>query len=110
MRRPYNFNKVWLEIKESIDLKDFRFHDLHHKAVSRFVEAGLSNQEVAAISGHRSMQMLKRYTHLRAEDFGCQAGQGLSMTRLACAEIVLPNDRDSSSPCLRLGVIGALVH
>ncbi|TDN58301.1 phage integrase family protein [Halothiobacillus neapolitanus] len=68
VRRPYNFNKVWLEIKESIDLKDFRFHDLRHEAVSRFVEAGLSDQEVAAISGHRSMQMLKRYTHLRAED------------------------------------------
>lgn len=68
MRRPYNFNKVWLEIKESIDLKDFRFHDLRHEAVSRLVESGLSDQEVAAISGHRSMQMLKRYTHLRAED------------------------------------------
>lgn len=31
--------------------------------------AGLSDQEVAAISGHKSMQMLKRYTHLRAEDW-----------------------------------------
>ena len=37
-------------------------------SISRFVEAGLSDQEVAAISGHKSMQMLKRYTHLRAED------------------------------------------
>ncbi len=45
-----------------------RFHDLRHEAISRFVEAGLSDQEVAAISGHKSMQMLKRYTHLRAED------------------------------------------
>ena len=26
------------------------------------------DREVSAISGHRSMQMLKRYTHLRAED------------------------------------------
>ena len=34
----------------------------------RLVEAGLGDQEVAAISGHRSMQMLRRYTHLRAED------------------------------------------
>lgn len=32
------------------------------------MEAGLSDQEVSAISGHKSMQMLKRYTHLRAED------------------------------------------
>ena len=28
----------------------------------------LGDQEVAAISGHKSMQMLRRYTHLRAED------------------------------------------
>lgn len=67
-RRPYNFNKVWLDIKRTVGCADFRFHDLRHEAVSRFVEAGLSDQEVSAISGHKSMQMLKRYTHLRAED------------------------------------------
>ena len=49
-------------------MTDFRFHDLRHEAVSRLVESGLSDQEVSAISGHKSMQMLKRYTHLRAED------------------------------------------
>ncbi len=38
------------------------------EAVSHFGEAGLSDQEVSAISGHKSMQMLKKYTHLRAED------------------------------------------
>lgn len=67
-RRPYNFNKAWLNIKASVGLKDLHFHDLRHEAVSRFVEGGLSDQEVAAISGHKSMQMLKRYTHLRSED------------------------------------------
>jgi integrase len=67
-RRPYNFNPVWLNIKRGLGLSDVRFHDLRHEAVSRFVEAGLSDQEVSAISGHKSMQMLKRYTHLRAED------------------------------------------
>jgi hypothetical protein len=30
--------------------------------------SGLSDQEVSAISGHKSMQVLKRYTHLRVED------------------------------------------
>ncbi len=49
-------------------MRDLRFHDLRHEAVSRLVEDGLSDQEVSAISGHRSMQMVKRYTHLRAED------------------------------------------
>ncbi|MDD1016946.1 site-specific integrase [Pseudomonas rubra] len=67
-RRPYAFSKVWATLREQLGMKDFRFHDLRHEAVSRFVELGLSDQEVSAISGHKSMQMLKRYTHLRAED------------------------------------------
>jgi len=67
-RRPYVFQKLWAGIVSDIGLADLHFHDLRHEAVSRLVEAGLSDQEVAAISGHKSMQMLKRYTHLRAED------------------------------------------
>lgn len=68
IRRPYLFDKAWTDAKRAAGLEDFRFHDLRHEAVSRFVEAGLSDQEVSAISGHKSMQMLKRYTHLWAED------------------------------------------
>jgi integrase len=67
-RSPYRFEKVWNGLKKRINLADLHFHDLRHEAVSRFVEMGLSDQEVSAISGHKSMQMLKRYTHLRAED------------------------------------------
>lgn len=67
-RRPYNFNKIWADVKKDVGVTDFKFHDLRHEAVSRLVESGLSDQEVASISGHKSMQMLRRYTHLRAED------------------------------------------
>jgi len=49
-------------------IRDLRFHDLRHEAVSRFFEMGLSVPEVALISGHRDPRMLFRYTHLRAED------------------------------------------
>lgn len=67
-RRPYQFSRMWAAVKRELGMADLHFHDLRHEAVSRLVEAGLSDQEVAAISGHKSMQMLKRYTHLRAED------------------------------------------
>lgn len=67
-RRPYNFNKVWGDIRKGAGVADVKFHDLRHEAVSRLVESGLSDQEIASISGHKSMQMLRRYTHLRAED------------------------------------------
>ena len=49
-------------------LANVRFHDLRHEAVSRLFELGLNPMEVASISGHRTLQMLKRYTHLRATD------------------------------------------
>jgi integrase len=67
-RRPYEYNPAWRRALKRAGITDLRFHDLRHEAVSRLVEAGLGDQEVAAISGHKSMQMLKRYTHLRAED------------------------------------------
>ncbi|WDJ94361.1 site-specific integrase [Xanthomonas campestris] len=67
-RRSYQFNPVWMKLKRDSGMADLHFHDLRHEAISRLVEAGLSDQEVAAISGHKSMQMLRRYTHLRAED------------------------------------------
>ena len=49
-------------------IDDLRFHDLRHEATSRFFEKGLNPMQVAAITGHKTLQMLKRYTHLRAED------------------------------------------
>jgi len=67
-RSPYQFSKIFKEKCKAIGLHDFKFHDTRHEGVSRLVELGLSDQEVASISGHKSMEMLKRYTHLRTED------------------------------------------
>lgn len=67
-RKPYVINRVWVQALKRAGITRLRFHDLRHEATSRFVEAGLSDQEVASITGHKSMQMLRRYTHLRTED------------------------------------------
>lgn len=45
-------------------IADLRFHDLRHEAISRLFEKGLGMMEVALISGHKTLQMLKRYAHL----------------------------------------------
>jgi integrase len=41
---------------------------LRHEATSRLFALGLNPIEVAAITGHKTLQMLKRYTHLNATD------------------------------------------
>jgi len=48
-------------------INDFTFHDLRHEALSRLAERGdFSVLELAAVSGHKTLQVLKRYTHLQA--------------------------------------------
>lgn len=50
------------------ELVNLRFHDLRHTATTRLFELGLNIMEVATITGHKDLRMLRRYTHLRAED------------------------------------------
>lgn len=52
---------------KSLAIEDLHFHDMRHEAASRLSELGsLDSIEIAAITGHKSMQMLKRYSHLKA--------------------------------------------
>ncbi|MBN3171177.1 site-specific integrase [Pectobacterium brasiliense] len=61
------FKSAWRIALQTMSIEDLHFHDLRHEAISRFFELDTLNvMEIAAISGHKSMNMLKRYTHLRA--------------------------------------------
>ncbi|MCS6944012.1 MAG: site-specific integrase [Sutterellaceae bacterium] len=55
---------AWKRVKAKLKLDDLRWHDLRHEATSRFFEKGLNVMEVASITGHKSLNMLRRYTHL----------------------------------------------
>jgi len=55
-------------LKEQCGIEDLRSHDLRHEATSRLFEKGFSIVEVASITRHEDLKMLKRYTHLRAEN------------------------------------------
>ena len=55
-------------------IEGLTFHDLRHEATSRLFEKGFNPMEVSAITGHKTLQMLKRYTHLRAEDLAKRMG------------------------------------
>lgn len=55
-------------------ISDLHFHDLRHEAITRMFEKGLNVMEVGTVSGHKTLQMLKRYTHLRAEELALRLG------------------------------------
>lgn len=70
----YSVKHAFVRLVARQRLHDLHFHDLRHEAISRLVERGLNIMEVAAVSGHQTMQMLKRYTHLRPEDIALRLG------------------------------------
>jgi integrase len=55
-------------------LRELRFHDLRHEAVTRLFEKGLNPIEVGMVSGHKTLSMLQRYTHIRSQDLVSKLG------------------------------------
>jgi integrase len=45
------------------DLSDWHFHDLRHMAITRLAEKLPNLLELSAVTGHRSLAILKRYYH-----------------------------------------------
>jgi len=58
---------AWQRTRVAAGIEGLHFHDLRHEAISRLFErTDLDAMEIARISGHRTLAMLSRYTHLRA--------------------------------------------
>lgn len=49
-----------------LGIEDLHFHDMRHEGISRLFEMGWNIPHVAGVSGHRSWNSLKRYTHMRS--------------------------------------------
>ncbi|HHZ7017628.1 TPA: tyrosine-type recombinase/integrase, partial [Pseudomonas aeruginosa] len=61
---PNTVSNYFPKACEAAGVSGLTFHDLRHEATSRLFERGFSMMEVAAITGHKTLAMLKRYTHL----------------------------------------------
>lgn len=65
---------AWKRILGKARIENLRFHDLRHEATSQLFEMGLDVMEVSSITGHKTLNMLKRYTHLKAENLAKKLG------------------------------------
>ena len=55
---------AWRSARSEAGLEDVRFHDLRHSAASYLAMSGASLMDIAAILGHKTLAMVKRYSHL----------------------------------------------
>ncbi len=68
---PITANALKLAFERAVKragIRDLHFHDLRHEATSRLAEKLPNIIELAAVTGHKDVRMLKRYYHPRAED------------------------------------------
>ncbi len=62
--QPIDIRVAWGKALEKAEIADFRFHDLRHSAASYLAMNGATLTEIADILGHKTLQMVKRYSHL----------------------------------------------
>jgi integrase len=62
-----DIKKPWQDALKRTKLTNLRFHDIRHSFATLAARQGASNLELATAMGHRTLQMLQRYTHLEAD-------------------------------------------
>lgn len=67
-------NNCFVAACERAGIIDLHFHDLRHTATTRLAEKLPNVIELAAVTGHRTIQMLKRYYHPQAEALAKKLG------------------------------------
>lgn len=61
---PIEITRAWETARDEAKIDDFRFHDLRHSAASYLAMNGATLLEIAQVLGHKTLQMVKRYSHL----------------------------------------------
>lgn len=63
-QKAIEIKKAWYQALKASEVTDFKFHDLRHSAASYLAMNGATLIEIAAILGHKTLAMVKRYAHL----------------------------------------------
>jgi len=71
---PAALDKMFGRLCRRARIDDFRFHDLRHTATTALAAKLPNVIELAAVTGHRSIQMLKRYYHPNPEALAAKLG------------------------------------
>jgi integrase len=63
-QQPIELKKAWLNALIRAEISDFHWHDLRHCTASYLAMNGASLTEIAEVLGHKTLSMVKRYSHL----------------------------------------------
>lgn len=81
-----DIKKPWKEALGSAEIKGFVFHSIRHHFASLAARSGASNLQLKTAMGHKTLQMLERYTHLDVQT-----------TRLLCETVAKQYEKDTQA-------------
>lgn len=88
-KKPKDVNTVWLHVRKRAGLEADRedvldrvvLHSTRHTAATKLIRGGANLIQAAAVTGHKTVGMLKKYTHLGADDVVALADRLLDQGR-----------------------------
>lgn len=110
--KPIELKKPWEAAVKAAQLEDFRFHDLRHTAASYLAMNGATTMEIAAVLGHKTLQMVKRYSHL-THSHTAAVVRSMNERMLGCAEPNATKDADTDTTAPAQGQVirnGTVAH
>lgn len=63
-RRPIDLRTPFIKALKEAEIEDFRWHDLRHCTASYLAMNGATLVEIAAVLGHKTLDMVRRYAHI----------------------------------------------
>ncbi len=74
--KPKNIETIWKHVRQRAGLESDRsdtldrvvLHSTRHTAATKLIRGGANLIQAAAVTGHKTVGMLKKYTHLGADD------------------------------------------
>lgn len=63
-KKPIDIRSAWETAIKKANISNFRFHDLRHSCASYLAMNGASLAEISEVLGHKTLAMVKRYSHL----------------------------------------------
>jgi len=103
-QKPMDFGTAWAGAVQRAQVTDFRFHDLRHTTASYLAMSGATLLELSHVLGHKTLAMVKRYSHLSDPHIGHVMQRMVSerLTDEAPPPVVTPPPTRKKDPLLAL--------
>jgi integrase len=69
-QQPIDLRAPWEAALRQAGIEDFRWHNLRHSCASYLAMNNATLAEIAEVLGHKTLSMVKRYSHL-----SCASGE-----------------------------------